>query len=63
MRLRRTAVVVTATVAAVVIVVISAMTFMGMFGREVPARDDPMACVQKAIERYELDGRRATVEY
>ena len=64
MHLRRTAVMVTVTVAAVVIVV---MTFMGLSGEETPTKEDPAAYtkayVQKAIERYERDGREATIEY
>ena len=67
MHLRRTALVVTAAVGAVIIVVIAALTFMSLFGREDPARDDPAAYtkayVEKAIERYERDGRQATIEY
>ena len=67
MRLRRTAVMAAAAVAAIIIAVIAGMTFMGLFGREGPARDDPAACakayVQKAIERYERDGRQAAIEY
>ena len=41
MRLRRTAVMVTATVVAIIIVVIAGMTFMGLFGREVPPGTTP----------------------
>ena len=67
MHLRRTAVIAAADVAAVIIVAIAGMTFMGLFGGEGPTRDDPAAYtkafVQKAIECYERDGRQATIEY
>ena len=67
MHLRRTAVIVTVTVAVVVIVVIAGMTFMGLSGEEGPTKDDPAAYtrayIQKAIERYEQEGRQATIEY
>ena len=67
MNLRRIAVVVVALVAAVIVVVIAGMTFMGVFGRDEPSKDDPAAYtkafVQKAIERYERDGRQATIDY
>ena len=61
MHLRKTALMATAAVGAVIIVVIAAMTIMGLFGREDPTRDDPAAYTkafgQRAIERYERDGR------
>ena len=41
MHLSRTALMVTAAVGAVIIVVITAMIFMGLLGREEPTRDDP----------------------
>ena len=68
MHLRRTAVIVTAVVVAVIIVVIAGMTFMGLLGQDDPTKkDDPAAYtkafVQKAIERYERDGRQATIDY
>ena len=67
MHLRRTAVIVTVFVAAVVIVVIAALAFMGMFGQGRPTKDDPAsytrAVVQEAIERYERDGKQSTIEY
>ena len=67
MRLRRTAVMVTVTVAVVIIVVIAGLTFMDLSGEEGPTEDDPAAYtkafVQKAIERYERDGREATIDY
>ncbi len=67
MHLRRTAVMVTATLAIVVIVVIAGLTFMGLSREEGPTKEDPAAYtkafVQKAIERYERDGRQATIEY
>ena len=67
MHLRRNAVIVTVVVAAAIVVVIAGMTFMGVFGGEGPTKDDPaaytMAFVQKAIERYEQDGRQATIDY
>ena len=67
MHLRRTAIVVTVTLAAVLIVVIAGLTFLGMSGEEGPTKDDPAAYtkahIQKAIERYERDGRQATIEY
>ena len=53
MHLRRTAV----TVTTVIVVVIAGMTFMGLFRRYEPSKDDPAAYtkafVQKAIERYD----------
>ena len=40
---------------------------MGLFGLAEPSKDDSAAYtkafVQKAIERYEQDGRRATIDY
>lgn len=67
MHLRRIAVVVVALVAAVIIVGIAGVTFMGLFGQRGPTKDDPAAYtkafVQKAIERYERDGRQATIDY
>ena len=67
MHLRRTAVIVTVFVAAVVIVVIAALAFMGLFGQGRPTKDDPAsytrAVVQEAIERYERDGKQSTIEH
>ena len=67
MHLRRIAIIVTFLVAAVIIVVIAGVAFMGLFGRDDPTKDDPAAYtkafVQKAIERYERDGRQATIDY
>ena len=67
MHLRRTAIVVTMTLAAVIIVVIAGMTFIGLSGEEGPTKDDPAAYtkayIQKAIQRYERDGREATIDY
>ena len=68
MHLRRTSVIVTAVVAAVIVVVIDGMTFMGMLGQDDPTKkDDPAAYtkafIQKAIERYERDGRQVTVDH
>lgn len=67
MHLRRTAVMVTATLAVVIIVVIAGLMFMGLSGEEGPTKDDPAAYtkayIQKAIERYERHGRQATIEY
>lgn len=67
MHLRRTAVIVAFLVVAVIIVVIAGMLFTGLFGQRCPAKDDPAAYtrafVQKAVGRYERDGRQATIEY
>lgn len=64
--MRRT-VVFTAAVCVAAIVAVAAALFTGLIRPGVPSKDDPAAYtkafVQQAIDRYERDGREATIAY